>query len=486
MALEEIRGERIRKLEALKGAGIDPYPATAGRRFRVADILSSFEGHESSGESLSVAGRVMAKREQGALTFADLHDETAKIQLILKADLLDEISKTVLENLDIGDIVEVSGRGVTTKRGEKSIEASKLVMLTKTILPLPDKWHGLVDIEERLRKRYLDLLMNPEEREVFVKKSKFWQATREFLLKEGFLEVETPVLEQIPGGADAEPFVTHHNALDVDFYLRISPELHLKRLLAGGYERVFEIGRIFRNEGIDKEHLQDYTQMEAYWAYADYEMMMALVERMYKMVIQAVLGGLTQDWQGIAIDWGSAWPKLDYYDLFKKETGLDLSKASESDLQSYAESEGIDTEAHLGRGRLIDVIFKKKVRSHLVQPGFLVLPPIDVEPLAKRSSKDPNRVERFQVVACGSELGKGFSELNDPLDQRARFEEQQRLREAGDAEAQMMDLDFVEALEYGMPPAAGFGFSERLFSVLIGRPVRETVFFPLMRPRRHD
>lgn len=486
MALDEIRGERIRKLEALKEAGINPYPAESSRTFSVNEVIADFENRETSGGEVGVAGRIIAKREQGALTFADLADASGKIQLILKSDVLDESSKVVLENLDIGDIVEARGKALTTKRGEKSIEALRLVMLTKTILPLPDKWHGLVDIEERLRRRYLDLLMNPEERELFIKKSKFWQATRNFLLNDNFLEVETPVLEQIPGGADAEPFVTHHNALDVDFYLRISPELHLKRLLTAGYERVFEIGRIFRNEGIDKEHLQDYTQAEVYWAFADYEKMMQLVERMYKEIISTVLGGLSQEWQGETVDWGVRWPRFDYYELFLRHTGIGLSSASEEDLKSFADKEGIDTEAHLGRGRLIDVIFKKKVRPHLIQPGFLVLPPIEVEPLAKRSSEDPRRVERFQVVACASELGKGFSELNDPLDQRARFEEQQGLRDAGDKEAQMMDVDFVEALEYGMPPAAGFGFSERLFSVLVGRPVREAVFFPLMRPRKHD
>lgn len=484
MALEEIRGERIRKLEALKKAGINPYPGRTDRRFRIADIIKDFAGYEASGEEVVAAGRVMAHREQGRVSFADLHDESGKIQLILRSDTLDDTSKAVFSNLDIGDIIEAKGKAITTKRGEKSLEASRLVMLTKTILPLPDKWHGLVDIEERLRRRYLDLLMNPEERELFVKKSKFWQATRTFLMKEGFLEVETPVLEATPGGADAEPFLTHHNALDVDFYLRISPELHLKRLLTAGYERVFEIGRIFRNEGIDKEHLQDYTQMEVYWAFADYEMMMRLVGHMYKEIIAAVLGGLSQEWQGETINWENDWPKLDYYEIFARHTGLDLSSISDEDMKSYAETEGIDTEAHLGRGRLIDVIFKKKVRPHLVQPGFLVLPPIEVEPLAKRSPKDPKRVERFQVVACASELGKGFSELNDPLDQRARFEEQQKMRDAGDAEAQMMDVDFVEALEYGMPPAAGFGFSERLFAILVNRPVREAIFFPLMRPRK--
>ena len=350
-------------------------------------------------------------------------------------------------------------------------------------MPLPEKWHGLEDVEERLRKRYLDFIMNPEERELFVKKSKFWQATREFLLKEGGLEVETPVLEQIPGGADAEPFKTHLNALNTDLFLRISPELNLKRLITAGYEKVFEIGRIFRNEGIDREHLQDYTQMEMYWAYYDYEKLMELIGRLFKHVVRETLGASGQQYQGETIDWNSSWKRYDYYEEFEKHTDLRLEKVSEKDLKNYAKDNGIDAGKHIGKGRLIDVIFKKKVRPYLIEPGFLVLPPIDIEPLAKRYPKDPNRVERFQVVAGGTELGKGFSELNDPIDQRRRFEEQVKLGEAGDKEAQRMDEDFVEALEYGMPPTAGFGMSERFFAFLMDRPVREVVFFPLMKPK---
>ena len=325
--------------------------------------------------------------------------------------------------------------------------------------------------------------MNPEEKDIFIKKSKFWQATREFLLKEGGLEVETPVLEQIPGGADAEPFKTYMNALDIDLYLRIAPELHLKRLIVGGFEKVFEIGRIFRNEGIDREHLQDYTQMEMYWAYHDYEKLMGLVEQLVKSVVVETLGIISHQYRGKDINWGSEWRRYDYFDEFNKHTGLNLGEASEKDLKKYAEKEGIDTSAHVGRGRLIDVIFKKKVRPELWEPGFLVLPPVDIEPLAKRWPQDLNRVERFQIVAGGTELGKGFSELNDPLDQMERFKDQSKLGEAGDKEAQRMDEDFVEALEYGMPPTAGFAYSERLFAFIMDRPVRETVFFPLMRPK---
>ena len=378
--------------------------------------------------------------------------------------------------------IQVSGSVSTTKRGERSLEAAEWRMLTKGILPLPEKWHGLEDAEERLRQRYADLIMRPEERALFVRKSAFWQSMREFLLQEGGLEVETPILEPIPGGADAEPFATHMNALDIDLFLRISPELNLKRLIVGGYQKVFEIGRIFRNEGIDREHLQDYTQMEMYWAYTDYEQLMGIVERLVRHVAKATLGTLTHSYRGQGVDWSKPWARIDYYEVFQQHTGLDLASVTEKELKAYAVAEGIDASQHVGRGRLIDVIFKKKVRPHLIEPGFLVLPPVDIEPLAKRSSQDPQRVERFQIVACGSELGKGFSELNDPLDQRARFEEQSRMGEAGDKEAQRMDEDFVRALEYGMPPTAGFGLSERLFSFFVDRPIRETVFFPLTRP----
>lgn len=301
---------------------------------------------------------------------------------------------------------------------------------------------------------------------------------------EGFLEVEMPVLEPVPGGAEAEPFVTHHNALDQDFYLRISLELPLKKMLVGGFESVFEIGRIFRNEGISREHLQDYTQMECYRSYWDYREMMKFVESMYKNVIKKTFGSSVRAWEGKKVDWGKKWKTVDYYEVFKKEAGIDLSRASDAELLKKAKSVGASVRAGMGRGRVIDLIYKKTVRPKLIDPCFLINPPVEVEPLAKRLEGDPSRVERFQVLAYGTELGKGFSELNDPRDQRSRFEEQMKLRAAGDEEAQRLDEDFLEALEYGMPPAAGFGMSERLFAVLLEKPVRETVIFPLMRRER--
>lgn len=489
MALDEIRKTKIEKVEKLRKAGIDPYPAVSERTNGISEVVNWDEGKwndeqfNTNTTPVILAGRITAIREHGGLMFVDINDGGGKIQAYVKEDKLGGEFKTFSELVDIGDFIEVSGLLFKTKRKEKSIEVEKWKILAKSLLPLPEKWHGLEDVEERLRKRYLELIMNPEEKELFVKKSSFWQATRKFLLNEGGLEVETPVLEQVPGGADAEPFKTHMNALDIDLYLRIAPELHLKRLIVGGFDKIFEIGRIFRNEGIDREHLQDYTQMEMYWAYTDYEKLMKIVERMIKYVVKETLGKLEHEYRGKVVNWNGEWKRYDYFNEFNKYTGLELGGVSEDELKKYAEKEGIDTSLHIGRGRLIDVIFKKKVRPELWEPGFLVLPPVDIEPLAKRLTSSANKVERFQIMAGGAELGKGFSELNDPLDQRERFEEQTKLRERGDKEAQRMDEDFVEALEYGMPPTAGFAYSERLFAFLMDRPVRETVFFPLMKPR---
>ncbi|MDO8574316.1 MAG: lysine--tRNA ligase, partial [bacterium] len=412
-------------------------------------------------------------------------DATGRLQLILKKESTKHI-KQHKETLDRGDFNSDTGPLSKTQRGEESLEVKEARILTKSIKPLPNEWFGLEETETKLRQRYLDFLMNPETKEILHKKAVFWKTIREELIKAGFLEVETPVLENVPGGAETEPFKTHHNALNTDFFLRISLELPLKKLLVGGFEKVFEIGRIFRNEGIDREHLQDYTQMEFYWAYNDYNNCMEFVEKMYKTVIKKVNGNLVTKWGDKKINWGKKWPKVRYTELFKKANRIDPIKASMEELIKKAEELGLKPEKGLGKGRLIDLIFKKTVRPNLVQPAFLIDPPVEIEPLAKRTDRDPNLVERFQIVACGSELGKGFSELNDPIDQRKRFEEQMKLRAAGDKEAQMLSEDFIEALEYGMPPAAGFGVSERLFAVLLDKPVRETVIFPLMRPEGHS
>jgi lysyl-tRNA synthetase class 2 len=482
--LEEIISERLKKRSLLEGAGTDPYPAKTKRTSPISAILAKWESFVQK-PSVTVAGRVYAVRGQGALMFMDVKDELAGIQVVFRQDNAVDAENFALtrDALDIGDFVEASGPLTVTKRGEKSVDAKTVRIITKSLRPIPSQHFGIEDAETKLRKRYLDLLIDPELRATFRKKTMFWATWRKELVKAGFLEVETPVLEMTPGGADAEPFKTHHNALDLDMTLRISLELPLKRLMVGGFDKVFEIGRIFRNEGIDAEHLQDYTQLEFYWGYADYNDLMKFIEKTYKKVIEATTGSLTTTRNGNAINWGGKWPKVDYFTIFKEKTGLDLNKVTEDDLKKYAATHDVDVTQHAGRGRLIDAIFKT-IRKGLIQPCFLVNPPVDVEPLAKRLKPGSNKVARFQVVAAGTELGKGFSELNDPVDQRARFEEQMKLREAGDNEAQQIDEDFIEALEYGMPPTAGFGLSERLFAVLLDKPLRETVFFPTLRPKK--
>ncbi|MEK9194398.1 MAG: lysine--tRNA ligase [Patescibacteria group bacterium] len=477
--LKDILREKERKLEKYK-KHFNPYPARVKRGLLIDKLNEDFSRLEKSKKSVSVAGRLRALRDQGKIIFGNLEDESGKIQIVLNEKETEnfDIAK---ETLDVGDFLWVSGKVFKTKRGEKSLFTEDWKIISKNLRPIPQEWYGLEDVEKKFRERYLDLLLNPEIRELFIKKSKFWDLVRSHLKKEKFLEVETPVFESVPGGAEAEPFRTHHNALQEDFYLRISLELPLKKLLVGGYEKVFEIGRIFRNEGIDREHLQDYTQMECYAAYWDYNDMMKFTESLYKKIIKTLFNGTKTKIGEYLIDWRKKWPKVDYYEVFKKESGLDLKKASESDLFKKAKELGLIPEKHLGRGRLIDLIYKKTVRPTLVNPCFLVDHPVDVEPLAKRLSSDSSKVERFQIMALGTELGKGFSELNDPTDQRKRFLEQSALREKGDKEAQRLDEGFLEALEYGMPPASGFGMSERFFAVLMDKSVRECVVFPLMK-----
>jgi lysyl-tRNA synthetase class 2 len=480
--LEDIIKERRRKLDLLSASGVSAYPARVERTYAIADALKRFSALAKSKKKISIAGRAMSIRDQGNLLFVDCADESGGMQCVLKKNNIPNF-KLLKSVLDRGDFISVTGPMLKTQKGERSIEARSVTMLAKSLRPLPTEWYGLEDVESRLRERYVDLILHPEIRAMFRKKSLFWSSFRQFLIAEGFIEVEGGVLEPIPGGAEAEPFVTHHHALDTDFYLRISLELPLKKLIVGGYEKVFEIGRVFRNEGVDREHLQDYTTLEFYWAWHDYNDLMGMTEKMFKEVIKKTTGTLITTNQGRKIYWGKKWQKVDYVEAFKKANHIDPTTATAKDLYVRAHECGIKPEKNLGIGRLVDLIYKKTIRPHLIQPCFLINPPVFIEPLAKRSPKNPRVVERMQIIAAGTELGKGFSELNDPLDQRVRFGEQMKLREAGDKEAQQLDEDFLMALEYGMPPMAGFGVSERLFSVLMDKPIRETVFFPLMKPK---
>jgi len=481
--IDDLMHERKRKLEVLKNAGLSPYPGKVLRTHVIHEFLSYFARFKKTGKKVVLAGRIVGLRNQGGVLFFDIRDEGGMVQCVAKKELLKNY-ETIADILDIGDFVEVRGNAFITKSGQKSVQINSLRMLTKSLRPLPSQWHGLHDIETRLRKRYLDLLSDPNLKELFLKKEKFWAAVREFLIKEGFHEVETPVLVPIPGGADAEPFQTHHNALDETFFLRISLEIPLKKIIAGGFEKVFEIGRVFRNEGIDREHLQDFTFMEFYWAYHDYHDLMRLTERMVKEVIKKTTGSLSTNFQGRKINWSKKWNVIQYCEIFKKINHFDPSHATLDVLQKHAQKINLEFDPSLSKGRLIDLIYKKTVRPTLIEPVFLINPPIELVPLAKRTDENPKLAARMQIVACGTELGNGYTELNDPIDQRERLKEQERLKLEGDKEAQSFDEDFIEAMEYGMPPMAGFGFSERLFAVLMDRPMREAVIFPLMRRKK--
>ena len=440
---EEIREEKKKKVTAFRAGGVDPYPATVGSFLSIEKTLEEFDRLEQGEEEISVVGRIMLLRPQGGLVFGQIEDESGRLQFFFdKQGLGEDKFKILADNFEVGDIAKLSGVLFETKRGEKTIRVGNYAMLTKALRALPEKWHGLQDSEKRLRRRYLDLLLNRETRDVFHKKAVFWDGVREFLKEEGFLEVETPAFEAVPGGAEAEPFVTHYNALDQDLYLRISLELPLKRLLVGGFQKVFEIGRVFRNEGMDAAHLQDYTAMEFYWAYHDLKDLKKIVQDLYQFVIKKTLGGLKHSSGETEIDWSGEWPEIDYFELFKENTGLDLNEVSDDDLRAKIKELKLKTDLNvekLGRGRMTDLIYKKTCRPKLIQPCFLAGHPLEISPLSKKDPQNSKKVLRLQPVAGGAELGNGFAELNDPQDQRERFEAQVKLREAGDKEAQMMD-----------------------------------------------
>ncbi len=478
--LEDIRNRRIEKIKALETAGLEAYPSSTSRTHTNAEVLEQFSVLKE--QTVTLVGRIRSQRGMGKILFAHIEDGTARIQVLIKQeDIGDSQFNFFLDTFDVGDFIEATGKLFETKTGEKTLQTTSFKLLAKSLLPLPAEHFGIENEEIRLRRRYLDILLNSEVKDIFVKKNAFWQTVRRFLAERGFLEVQTPVLEHTVGGADAEPFITHHNALNQDFYLRISLELPLKRLLVAGYEKVFEIGRLFRNEGMDRDHLQEYDDTEFYWAYADHQDGMRLVEDLYKLIVKNVTGGYVTTYEGHTLDWSKQWPRVDYFELFLEHAGMDLNTATVEELRAKALELGTGDVSGLGKGRLIDSIYKRTVRPKLMQPCFLVGHPIDISPLSKSDPTNPRKVLRMQVLAGGSELGNGWAELNDGQEQRRRFDEQMKLRAEGDVEAQMLDEDFVEALEYGMPPAFGFGMSERVFAVLMDRSIRETVIFPSMR-----
>ena len=483
--LQEIRSVRLDKLAKLRALGINPYPAHSHKTVGNGQIIADFAKYENT--DVSLTGRLMAWREHGKLVFGDLADQTGTVQLFIReTDLAptdaksDTLGFADLNLVDVGDFVEAQGTVIKTKTGAISLAVKSFKILTKSLRPLPDKLEGMKDPDLVFRRRYLDLTLNPEHRALFERKSKFWSAAREYMQAHGFLEIETPVLEHVTGGADAKPFVTHHNALDENFYLRISTELYQKRLIGGGFEKIYTLAPNFRNEGIDDEHLQEYYQLEWYWAYANYRDNMTLTQDLFRHIAKAVYGK-TQFTKGEhTFDLADDWKEIDYTTAIKAKLGVDIFAATEAQMLAALKEHGIKLEPGAGKGRLIDNLWKV-VRRGITGPAFLVNEPKFMSPLAKSSPDDVAVTERFHVIIAGSELGNGYSELNDPLDQLDRFREQQSARDGGDDEAQMLDIDFVEMLEYGMPPTSGVGISERVFWFLEDVTAREGTLFPQMK-----
>ncbi|MBP9836419.1 MAG: lysine--tRNA ligase [Candidatus Pacebacteria bacterium] len=482
-SLEEIRAERLKKLQILKDQGINPYLSTVNRSHEISVLLESFSNLEEAKEIVTIVGRVMVVRGQGAIMFVVIQDATGKLQAVFKEDAIpNELFQLFKDTVDGGDFIEVTGTLFTTQRGENSILVEAWRMVTKSLLPLPDKYHGLQDEEERLRKRYLDLLGQVELREMFKRKEKFWDVTRAFMKEQGFTEVETPTLEVTTGGAEARPFATHHNDFDIDVFLRISVgELWQKRLLSAGFEKIFEIGRVYRNEGSSLNHLQEFTNLEFYQAFANYEDGMHLVENLYRNIASEVYGTTKFTRGEHTFDLADDWVRIDYTTEIKNQTGIDLQNTNEEEIKTKLKELGVKYEGD-NIERLTDTLWKY-CRKNIAGPAFLINHPKLVSPLAKEVIGNPGASQRFQPIIAGTEVGNGYSELNDPLEQKARFDLQQDLIERGDEEAMMPDFEFVEMLEHGMPPACGFGFGERLFAILEDKPIRETQLFPLMKPK---
>lgn len=482
--INELKKVRREKLTELKDMGVDPFGGRFERNAMAQEIKDEFEQRE--GQSVQIAGRIMSKRRHGKAGFANLYDLSGDIQLYFRKDDIGEAKYELFKKLDLGDILGIEGEVFRTQKGEISVHVRDLVYLSKSLTPLPEKWHGLKDVELRYRQRYVDLIVNPHVKEVFVKRSQIIKEIRNYLDGRGFLEVETPMMQPIPGGAAARPFITHHNALNMELYLRIAPELYLKRLLVGGLEKVYEINRNFRNEGISTRHNPEFTMLELYQAYADYQVMMELTEELISSVILKINGSMVVDFEDQQIDFKPPWRRVAMLDVIKEHTGLDFTVIKDDEAaRQAAGSLNIEVTKEASRGEIINEVFEQFVEDKLIQPTFIYGHPVEISPLAKRNAAHPEFTDRFEVFIMQREIANAFSELNDPIDQKERFMKQVEKRAGGDAEAHMMDEDYINALEYGMPPAGGLGIGiDRLVMLITGSAsIRDVILFPTLRPR---
>ncbi|OWZ83293.1 lysine--tRNA ligase [Natranaerobius trueperi] len=485
----ELMQVRYEKAKELENQNFEPY----GKKYHVThyanDINSNYDKMQETGETVSLSGRIMAKRGHGKASFAHIQDFNGQVQIYTRIDNVGEEKYEVYKELDIGDIIGVTGTVFVTRKGEVTVSVNEFEILSKSLRPLPEKWHGLKDVDLRYRKRYLDMIMNPDVRSTFEIRSKVIREMRNYLDNQGFLEVETPTLHTIPGGANARPFVTHHNALDMNLYMRIATELHLKRLIVGGFEKVYEIGRIFRNEGISTKHNPEFTSIELYQANTDYYDMMELTENMIYEIVKKLFNSSKVEYQGYELDFTPPWSRKTMVEAINEETGVDFSKlTSHEEARKAGEKLGLEIEDDSTWGEVLNEIFEERVEDRLIQPTFITDYPVEVSPLAKRNEQDERLTYRFEGFVWGSEIANAFTELNDPRDQRERFENQVEKRDAGDEEAHMMDEDFIQALEYGMPPTGGLGIGiDRLIMFLTNSTsIRDVILFPTMRPKQDE
>ena len=492
MSQEELNDQlRVRreKMSTMRENGLDPFGKRFDRTHNTKKVIEQYEGLEkeeleAKSVSVTIAGRIMTKRGKGKAGFANIQDLTGQIQIYVRQDAIGEEKYEIFNSVDLGDIIGVSGTLFKTKVGELSVKVQEFEFLTKALRPLPDKFHGLKDVEQRYRQRYLDLIMSDESKKTFITRSRIIQAMRRYLDEHGYLEVETPMMHAIAGGASARPFITHHNALDMPLYMRIAIELHLKRLIVGGLEKVYEIGRVFRNEGVSTRHNPEFTMIELYEAYADYRDIMSLTENLIAHIAQEVLGTTTVQYGEYEVDLKPEWKRLHMVDAIKQFTGVDFWKEmSVEEARAFAKEHGVEITDHMLYGHIVNEFFEQKVEEQLIQPTFIYGHPVEISPLAKKNDEDSRFTDRFELFIVAREHANAFTELNDPIDQRERFEAQLIEREQGNDEAHQMDEDFVEALEYGMPPTGGLGIGiDRLVMLLTNSPsIRDVLLFPLMR-----